>query len=132
MITKLVVLIDNKIVGHLWLDEKKKFCFQYEKDWINISKIPLSLSIPIRDEPYLDDEPHAFFANLLPEQKIREVVARNLGISLQNDFGLLEKIGGDCAGAVSLYPEGVRLSKEESAYTRLTTPELTKIPESVT
>lgn len=127
MITKLIVLIDNVIVGHLWLDEKKKFCFQYEKSWANISKIPLSLSIPIRDEPYLDDEPHAFFANLLPEQKIREVVARNLGISFQNDFGLLEKIGGDCAGAVSLYPEGVRLSKKEVKYTLLTTPELTTI-----
>lgn len=126
MITKLIVLIDNEVVGRLWLDERKRFCFQYETNWINISKIPLSLSIPLRDEPYLDDEPHAFFANLLPEQKIREVVARNLGISLQNDFGLLEKIGGDCAGAVSLYPEGVRLP-EEKAYTSLSTTELSKI-----
>lgn len=127
MITKLVVVIDNEIVGHLWLDEKKKFCFQYENNWIKTSKIPLSLSMPIQKEPYLDDEPHAFFANLLPEQKIREVVARNLGVSLQNDFGLLEKIGGDCAGAVSLYPEGINLSKDEETYIRLTTPELTKI-----
>jgi serine/threonine-protein kinase HipA len=126
MITKLIVLIDNEVVGHLWLDERKRFCFQYETNWINTSKIPLSLSIPLRDEPYLDDEPHAFFANLLPEQKIREVVARNLGVSLQNDFGLLEKIGGDCAGAVSLYPEGARLS-EEKAYSPLSTTELSKI-----
>ncbi|KAA0894189.1 type II toxin-antitoxin system HipA family toxin [Oryzomonas rubra] len=127
MITKLVVLLDNETVGHLWLDEKRTFCFQYEKSWAQTSQIPLSLSLPIRDEPYLDDEPHAFFANLLPEQKIREVVARNLGVSLRNDFGLLEKIGGDCAGAVSLYPDGARLSKEEATYTLLTTPELTKI-----
>ncbi len=27
MITKLVVFIDNAVVGHLWLDEKKTFCF---------------------------------------------------------------------------------------------------------
>lgn len=127
MITKLVVLIDNEIVGHLWLDEKKTFCFQYDDKWIRTSKIPLSLSIPLRDKPFLDDEPHAFFANLLPEQKIREVVARNLGVSPQNDFGLLEKIGGDCAGAVSLYPEGMRSSEKEKKYASLTIPELAKI-----
>lgn len=126
MITKLVVLIDNEIVGHLWLDEKKTICLQYDEKWIQKSRIPLSLSVPLRSAPYLDDESHAFFANLLPEQKIREVVARNLGVSPQNDFGLLEKIGGDCAGAVSLYPEGAR-SPEEKKYSRLTTLELAKI-----
>ncbi len=126
MTAKLIVLLDNEIVGHLWLDERKRFCFQYGEKWLATSKIPLSLSIHLREEPYLDNEPHAFFANLLPEQKIREVVARNLGVSPQNDFGLLEKIGGDCAGAVSLYPESVRLTREET-YTSLTTSELVKI-----
>ncbi len=126
MITKLIVQIDNETVGHLWLDEKKIFCFQYEVSWIKTSRIPLSLSIPLREKPYLDDESRAFFANLLPEQKIREVIARNLGLSLQNDFGLLAKIGGDCAGAVSLYPEGGLLPKENT-YTPLSTSELLKI-----
>lgn len=126
MIPALVVLTDNEVVGRVWLDEKKRFCFRYEEQWLNTSKIPLSLSLPLRGEPYLDDESHPFFANLLPEQKIREVVARNVGVSTHNDFGLLEKIGGDCAGAVSLYPEGVSRSAEEK-YTPLTTPELTEI-----
>jgi serine/threonine-protein kinase HipA len=123
MITKLVVFIDNTIVGDLWLDEKKTFCFQYDENWLQTAAIPLSLSIPLRKEPYLADEAHPFFANLLPEQKIRQIVARNLGVSPQNDFGLLEKIGGDCAGAVSLYPDGVR-STAEKRYSRVTTYEL--------
>jgi len=126
MTTKLVVFIDNEVVGQLWLDEKKTICFQYDEKWLQTSNIPLSLSLPLRTAPYLDDEPHAFFANLLPEQPIREVVARNLGVSPQNDFGLLEKIGGDCAGAVSLYAEGTR-SLKEARYSSLTTPELAKI-----
>lgn len=66
--------------------------------------MPLSLSLPLRQEPYDDDESHPFFANLLPEEKMRAIIARNLGVSLNNDYGLLERIGGDCAGAVSLYP----------------------------
>ena len=127
MIPRLVVLIDNELVGHLWLDDKKRFCFQYMRTWIEKSKIPLSLSLPLRNDPYMDDESHAFFANLLPEQKIREVVARNLGVSPQNDFALLEKIGGDCAGAVSLYPEGVEFPERDKAYKKITASELKEI-----
>jgi len=126
MITKLVVFIDNTVVGHLWLDEKKSFCFQYDENWLQTSAIPLSLSLPLRSEPYLADEAHAFFANLLPEQKVRRIVARNLGVSPHNDFGLLEKIGGDCAGAVSLYPEGVQ-SAPAMTYTSVSTQELAHI-----
>lgn len=127
MKSKLVVHIDKEIVGHLWLDERKRFCFQYEKNWLATSKIPLSLSLPLRDDPYLDDESHSFFANLLPEQKIREVIARNLGISTQNDFGLLEKIGGDCAGAVSVFPEGVTSSGSNNSYRKICVSELKEI-----
>ncbi|MBV5341908.1 MAG: HipA N-terminal domain-containing protein [Deltaproteobacteria bacterium] len=29
----------------------------------------MSLSLPLRDKPYLDDESHPYFANLLPEEK---------------------------------------------------------------
>jgi len=126
MISKLVVFIDNAVVGHLWLDEKKLFCFQYDDNWLHTSEIPLSRSLPLRREPYLSDEAHPFFANLLPEQKIRKVVANNLGISPQNDFGLLEKLGGDCAGAVSLYPEDVQ-SLAEKAYISVSNQELAKI-----
>ena len=42
---------------------------------------------------------HAFFVNLLPEGRVREAVARQLGLSATNDFGLLEAVGGECAGA---------------------------------
>ncbi|WP_321530091.1 type II toxin-antitoxin system HipA family toxin [uncultured Desulfuromonas sp.] len=126
MITKLIVYSDSAVVGHLWLDEKKSFCFQYDESWLRTSAIPLSLFLPLRSEPYVADESHAFFANLLPEQKIRQVIARNLGVSPHNDFGLLEKIGGDCAGAVSLYPEGVQ-STAEKTYTAVSTQELSHI-----
>ena len=45
---------------------------------------------------------HTFFANLLPEGNARTQLARRFGISVGNDFALLEAIGGDCAGAISL------------------------------
>jgi len=123
----LQVRIGEKVVGRLWLDDKKRFCFQYDESWLEMSRMPLSLSLALRKEPYLDDESHSFFANLLPEEKIRVVIARNLGVSLNNDYGLLERIGGDCAGAVSLYPESGGPQIESGTYRQLTLDELDTI-----
>jgi serine/threonine-protein kinase HipA len=127
MTAGLLVRIDEDVVGRLWLDARKRFCFQYAREWLELSRIPLSLSLPLRTEPYADDESHPFFANLLPEDKIRAVIARNLGISLNNDYGLLERIGGDCAGAVSLCPETGELKREPGAYRQLSLDELNTI-----
>ena len=127
MTAGLLVRIDEDVVGRLWLDEKKRFCFQYDKDWLERSRVPLSLSLPLRVDPYSDDESHPFFANLLPEEKIRAVIARNLGVSLNNDYGLLERIGGDCAGAVSLYPETGEPKREPGSYRQLSLDELNTI-----
>jgi serine/threonine-protein kinase HipA len=127
MTSVLLVRIGDDVVGRLWLDENKRFCFQYDPHWLEQSRIPLSLSLLLRQEPFLDDESHAFFANLLPEQKIREVIARNLQLSLHNDFGLLERIGGDCAGAVSLYPENANMQREPGRYRELSPDELDAI-----
>ena len=91
----LLVRIAEATVGRLWLDEKKHFCFQYDPLWLESSRIPLSLSLPLRPAPYLDDEPHSFFANLLSEERIRAIIAGNLGVSPNNDFGILERVSGD-------------------------------------
>jgi serine/threonine-protein kinase HipA len=42
----------------------------------------------------------------LPEESQRDVIAAALGISKGNDFAFLEALGGDVAGALSLWPEG--------------------------
>jgi serine/threonine-protein kinase HipA len=72
--------------------------------------VPLSLSLPLVEQPYEDDTARPFFANLLPEAEIRKIIARRLRISEKNDFTLLTEIGGECTGAVSVVPEGVRPS----------------------
>jgi serine/threonine-protein kinase HipA len=51
MTAALLVRIDDDVVGRLWLDAKKRFCFQYSNSWLEQSKIPLSLSLPLRILP---------------------------------------------------------------------------------
>ncbi len=81
--------------------------FSYASEWLaNPSRPPLSVSLPKRDEPFKRRECRPFFAGLLPEEAQRAAVARALGLSSRNDFKLLEALGGDVAGALSLWREG--------------------------
>ena len=131
MTSCLVVRMGEDLVGRLWLDQNKHFCFQYDQNWLQRARIPLSLSLPLRADPFLDDRSHPFFANLLPEQKIREVVARKLRVSPGNDFGLLERIGGDCAGAVSLYPDDGASQPDAGSYRELSSDQLLTLIKSL-
>lgn len=124
---RLDVYLHERIVGYLWLDERQRFTFQYDSAWINgPDNRTLSLALPLRREPYADDLARPFFANLLPEAQIRKIIARRLGISARNDFVLLEKIGGECAGAVSVLPEGTS-PQDVPGYRELTKSDLHKI-----
>jgi serine/threonine-protein kinase HipA len=53
----------------------------------------LSLGLPLQGEAFEDQQCRAFFAGLLPEGQLRQLIAQQFQISRQNDFGLLEVIG---------------------------------------
>lgn len=63
--------------------------------------------LPLGENPFLKDNSYSYFTNLLPEGKILTVLSRKLQIPVSNQFELLEVVGGDCAGAVSLFQEGI-------------------------
>jgi serine/threonine-protein kinase HipA len=112
MSATLIVYLRNQQVGSLWLGDGRRFAFRYDEGWLaNEHAVPLSIALPLRPEVFEGDTARPFFSNLLPEAELRKVIARRLGLSEGNDFGLLEEIGGECAGAVSLMPEGTALSK---------------------
>jgi serine/threonine-protein kinase HipA len=79
--------------------------FAYDPGWLKDDLPPLSHSLP-RDGTFALEAVTAFFGGLLPEGRPRELLARQLGVSLGNVFGLLEQLGGDTAGAVSLVEPG--------------------------
>jgi len=71
---------------------------------------PISLSLPKRPEHYPDSVAGPFFRNLLPEDTYRRLVAAAAGTAPENNFALLGAIGGECPGAVSIWPHGERPS----------------------
>jgi len=75
--------------------------------WRSAARPPLSHSLPL-DGSNTTAAVDAFFGCLLPEGAPRARVARNLGVSVDNDFALLAALGGDTAGAISLLAPGER------------------------
>ena len=89
-----------------------RLAFAYAAPWLQQAAtadgagMALSQSLPLRLEPFDDRSTRPFFAGLLPEGEQRRLVAKVLQASRQNDFALLDGIGGECAGAVTLLPPG--------------------------
>jgi serine/threonine-protein kinase HipA len=70
----------------------------------------------------------SFFSNLLPESAVRKLISKQLGISDKNDFMLLKRIGGECAGAISILPESeMPESPDQYKYRSLSDMQLTDL-----
>lgn len=106
MAHELEVWLFTDRVGTLALVEGRlNFC--YASDWLSQPNVvALSTSLPLQAEPFDDHKTRPFFAGLLPEGQMRRLIAQQFQVSGQNDFALLELIGGECAGAVTFLEPG--------------------------
>lgn len=98
---------DGRLVGQLTQDQYGELGFAYAPAWLGDEEAqPLSASLPKRAEPFTRRECRPFFGGLLPEESQRDAAAQALGVSRANDFALLDRLGGDVAGALQLLPPG--------------------------
>ncbi|MFN7835856.1 MAG: type II toxin-antitoxin system HipA family toxin [Burkholderiaceae bacterium] len=109
MAHELEVWLFAERVGTLALvDGRLNFC--YAPGWLlHKDAIALSASLPLQTEPFDDRKTRPFFAGLLPEGQMRRLIAQQFQVSNQNDFALLDHIGGECAGAVTFLEPGQAL-----------------------
>ncbi|MDO8185251.1 type II toxin-antitoxin system HipA family toxin [Conexibacter sp. JD483] len=99
--SELFVYLAERRVGRLLRKDNGNLQFRYDADW---SGPPLSYALPLQPDAHPHAVARAVFGGLLLEGEARGVLARALGLSATNDFGLLEEVGGDCAGAITLLP----------------------------
>lgn len=120
------VYLNQNLAGQL-REDPGKLSFAYERSWLDSdSFLPLSVTMPPAAQPFPDEIARPFFENLLPEGEIRAAIARLKRVSERNTFGLLGEIGGDCAGAISLWPQGEKPGKNEG-YAELTDARLVEV-----
>lgn len=102
MTNMLPVRMNRVHVGELAVS-KGEVSFEYDYNWLsNPDAIPLSQSLPLQQDTFGHREALPYFAGLLPEGHLRDVLAKKLHISPRNEFQMLNRIGAECAGAVSL------------------------------
>lgn len=102
--SKLVVWIASARVGELIRKPNGNLEFRYSPGY---GGPPVSQSLPLQETAHGHQVTRAVFGGLLPEGDVRGALARNLGVSEGNDYGLLEEVGGDVAGAINLLPDGI-------------------------
>ena len=120
------VYLNHDFVGSLSRDKSGGLEFTYSDNYYKIGKFGISLSLPLNGRlsndlsddffkgKYKGNKVEAFFSGLLPDEDIRIKLARNLGVSEYNSYSLLEAVGGDCAGALSLFPRGIKPKPQDA------------------
>jgi serine/threonine-protein kinase HipA len=105
----LSVRLNGRPVGQLTRAAAGELSFTYDAR----ADQALSLSLPVREAAYEHPACEAFFGGLLPTGAAREALARQAGLAATDTFALLQAVGYDCAGAVSLHDpaEPVRLDE---------------------
>ena len=114
----------ERLVGHVREDGESHICFTYDRDWLDGGGFPVSVSLPLW---YGDDElkAHAWFVGLLPEGAARDRVRLRTGLQREkDDMGLLLRIGADCAGALSVLPDGMTPAEAAEPIRALTEDEI--------
>jgi serine/threonine-protein kinase HipA len=128
MARTLDVYLFRDLVGHLIQDDGGQMMFDYVESWIEKpGASALSQSLPLKKKRFARKECRGYFAGILPEESKREMIARNLGISARNDYAMLERIGGECAGAVTFVSTSEPLPERNYSYRALTDEELVAI-----
>jgi serine/threonine-protein kinase HipA len=100
------VLLNGRNVGILSRASSGAVDFKYDQGWLDDrAQIPVSLSLPLREDRYIGQTVLNVFENLLPDNKsIRDRVAARVQATGTDAFSLLSKIGHDCIGALQFIP----------------------------
>jgi serine/threonine-protein kinase HipA len=103
------VYLNARRVGQLRRESSGAIDFKYTNDWLAWENaIPVSVSLPLREDRYIGAPVVAVFDNLLPDSDdIRRRLAERSQAGGADAYNLLAAIGRDCVGALQFLPDGI-------------------------
>jgi serine/threonine-protein kinase HipA len=104
---RLGVWKDSVRVGTLEGDHAGRLRFTYLDSALHRPELAVSVRMPVRRKPWEDADAMACFENLLPEGDLRTHIAQATHMAGKDVSGLLGVIGGECAGALTLWADGL-------------------------
>lgn len=100
------ILLHDRRVGVLTETGEGEYVFSYDKAYAEEpNSLPISLTLPVREQPY--ESPYLFpvFANMLSEGANRMAQSQLFHIDERDDFGImLETCLHDTIGAITVRP----------------------------
>ncbi len=102
------IYLNGRLVGQLRRQASGAIDFRYDPDWLAWEHaLPVSLSLPLREDRYTGGPVIAVFDNLLPDsESIRRRLAERVRAEGYDAYSLLVKVGRDCVGALQFLPAG--------------------------
>ena len=99
------VYIQNNFAGII-AETEEGYIFYYTEEYLGREDaVAVSLTLPLRTEPYRTTILFPFFDGLIPEGWLLDVVSRNWKINNRDRFGLLLVACKDCIGNVTIMEE---------------------------
>ena len=87
-------------------EDEEGFSYTYDKSYLNTDDAEaISLTLPLRSEPYRDRSLFPFFDGLIPEGWLLEIAERTWKLDPRDRMGLLLACCEDTIGAVSVRRE---------------------------
>jgi len=110
MMRQLRVFIDHRPVGTL-SEGEDLWVFEYEEAWAKANDgFDLAPALPRTQPRHADGGTHRpvqwYFDNLLPEEMLRQAISKEANIKGEDAFALLEYLGAESAGSLTLLPPG--------------------------
>ena len=112
---KLDVYLGNEKTGSLFSTDNRGVVFAYDEQYLsNPAAKKLSVSLPLRKQEFSQKECIPFFSGFLPEEEYRRKIAAYLHVSETSTLKLLEALGGECAGLVTITSEETPLLQKQT------------------
>ncbi len=101
------VFLNGRLVGRLNKKASGAIDFRYDKSWLEWEHaMPVSLSLPLREDAHIGAPVIAVFENLLPDSvPIRNRIAERVHAEGTDAYSLLTAVGRDCVGALQFLTE---------------------------
>ena len=114
-------------VGRITGQEAADACFCYDPQYLeDKAGRPISLSLPLQDEPFSPDVTRNYFEGLLPEGFTRQSVAQWMHVDAADYLSILACLGRECIGAVRI-TDAVSPVPVTTAYERLSLTQVEKL-----
>lgn len=101
-------------VGTVDGDSADEAVFAYAPEYLNDpGSVPISISLPLREEPFSARQTRTFFEGLLPEGFTRRSVAQWIHVDDEDYLAILAALGGECLGALQVVDEDLGAVPDE-------------------